>query len=97
MPSIKLPYHHGYMDVDIPQNRLAGILESRAHRHGSEHSQETLVRNALNNPYQTPKLEELARGKKNSGGHYQRPHPSGAQQRHHAVAFGKIKGGKTRL
>ncbi len=65
MQSIKLPYGRGYMDVEIPQNRLAGILESRAHHYTPEYDQETIVRNALDNPYESPGLEELAKGKKN--------------------------------
>ncbi|MFZ5642805.1 MAG: nickel-dependent lactate racemase [Bacillota bacterium] len=65
MPVLKLPYGRGHMSVNIPDSRLAGILESRAHSYRPEYDQETTVRRALDNPFDSPGLEELARGKKN--------------------------------
>ena len=65
MPVLKLPYGRGHMAVDIPDSRLAGILESRAHHYRPEYDQEKMVRKALENPYDSPSLEDLARGKKN--------------------------------
>lgn len=65
MPSLKLPYGRGYMDVEIPDNRLVGVLESHAHHYTPENNQEAIVRKALDNPVDTLKLEELAKGKKN--------------------------------
>lgn len=65
MPVIKLPYGHSYIDADIPDNNLAGILESRAHSYLPAKDQETIVAEALDNPIESPRLEELAAGKKN--------------------------------
>lgn len=65
MPTIKLPYGLGFQYVDIPDDRLVGMLESQAQHDQPESDQDALVRNALDNPYETPRLEELAQGKKN--------------------------------
>ncbi|MCL6635847.1 MAG: nickel-dependent lactate racemase [Peptococcaceae bacterium] len=65
MPRLKLPYGRGHMEVEIPDGRLAGILESRVHHYKPGQDQETIVRNALARPCASPTLEELAKDKNN--------------------------------
>jgi nickel-dependent lactate racemase len=64
MPKLKLPYGHGYMNAEIPGGRLAGILESRARHYVPEKDEQALVRDSLDSPYESPGLEELAKGMK---------------------------------
>ena len=63
MPVIKLPYGTDFLEVDIPEERLNGILVSKLHHYKPQLSQEELVRQALENPVGTPKLREIAKGK----------------------------------
>lgn len=63
MPVIKLPYGADFLEVDIPEERLNGILVSKLHHYKPQSSQEELVRQALENPIGTPKLKEIAKGK----------------------------------
>lgn len=89
MAVVKIPYAKRFLEIDLPEQRLRGILESKAHAHypgkkaaqqqALEHegmliaapgnagpdSQEALVRQALERPVQSPRLSELAKGKKN--------------------------------
>jgi len=61
---IKIPYAKGYIDAEIPDQRLVGVLTSKAHDYQVESSQEELVRKALENPIGSPRLRELAKDKK---------------------------------
>lgn len=65
MKTIKLPYGKGTLDLNIPEERLAGILESHAHEFKAEKSEAEIVREALENPIDSPRLRELVKGKKN--------------------------------
>lgn len=64
MKTIKLPYGKGTLDLNIPEERLAGILESHAHEFKAEKSEAEIVREALENPIDSPRLRELVKGKK---------------------------------
>lgn len=64
MAVVKIPYSKGFVDLNVPDKNLLGILESKAHHFKAEHDQETLVRIALENPIGSPRLKELARDKK---------------------------------
>jgi len=65
MSTIKLPYGRKFLELDIPEDRLEGILESKAHTFRTELSEREIVKNALKNPIDSPRLMELAKGKEN--------------------------------
>lgn len=65
MKRINLPYGKGKLTIEIPKERLAGILLSKAHDYRAKMGEEELVRDALLHPVGTPRLRELARGKDN--------------------------------
>jgi len=65
MINIKLPYGKEYIEFGLPEERLLGILESKAAGFESQKSQEEIVTEALENPIGSPRLKDLARGKKN--------------------------------
>lgn len=62
MKRINLPYGKGKLTIEIPKERLAGILLSKAHDYRAKMGEEELVRDALLHPVGTPRLRELARG-----------------------------------
>lgn len=63
MAQLKLPFGRGHITADIPDGRLAGVLQSRAHSYQAKADQPELVRQALENPIGSPRLRELAAGK----------------------------------
>ena len=65
MKTILLPYGKTKLELNLPEERLAGILESHAHDFKPEKSESELVRDALMNPIDSPRLKELVVGKKN--------------------------------
>ncbi|GHU80188.1 hypothetical protein FACS1894191_4830 [Clostridia bacterium] len=64
MPIIKFPYGDGEMSHDFPDERFLGSLTSEMHSYRAPETQEELVRRALENPVGSPRLGELARGKR---------------------------------
>ena len=64
MATIHFFYGNGTLPLDIPDNRLNGVLLSRAHGYTPEGTEEDIVRHALENPIGSPRLCELARGKR---------------------------------
>lgn len=64
MAQIHIPYAKTHLVLEVSDNRLLGVLESKAHHFVPEKSQEELVRQALHNPIASPRLRELVRGKK---------------------------------
>ena len=65
MTTIKIPYSTKFIDTTLPDDRIVGILTSKAHHYRSEESQENLVRYALANPIGSSKLRDLVKGKQN--------------------------------
>lgn len=63
MATIKIPYGRTFWTVDIPDDRLAGVLVSKAHYYTPAAGEADLVRQALDNPIGSPRLCELAKGK----------------------------------
>ena len=63
MAVVKIPYGKGFIDADIPDARLEGVLESKAHHYQAEAGEQELVKNALANPIGSPRLRDLAQGK----------------------------------
>lgn len=64
MTVINIPYGRTHITTEIPDERLAGILESRAHQYEPAAGEEELVAAALANPVASPRLRDLARGRK---------------------------------
>jgi nickel-dependent lactate racemase len=62
---IKIPYSKKFLDIEIPDNNLAAILESKAHDYKANGTQQEIVNRALDNPIGSATLEELVKGKKN--------------------------------
>lgn len=65
MKKLQVPYHKGFMDIEIPEENLIGVLESKADEFKVEKSQQEIVEKALDNPIESKSLEELVKGKKN--------------------------------
>lgn len=63
MANIKLPYGKEFLEVEIPDNRLNGVLLSELHTYKPEMGETELVQNAIENPIGTPRLREMAKGK----------------------------------
>lgn len=65
MLKFKLPYGKGYLETEISKKRINACLESSIHYYKSKKSQKRIVQDALENPIGTPRLLEIAQGKKN--------------------------------
>ncbi|AOY75223.1 nickel-dependent lactate racemase [Clostridium formicaceticum] len=65
MPRIKIPYHKNFWEIEIEDNNLSGVLESKAHHFKTTMSQEEIIKKALQNPIGSPSIETLVKGKKN--------------------------------
>jgi nickel-dependent lactate racemase len=63
--NIDFPYGKKTLGLDIPEDRLQGVLVSNLHSFKTEKTQRELVEDALQNPIGTSKLSTLAQGKKN--------------------------------
>lgn len=63
--TIQLPYGKTKLELNIPDERLAGILESHAEEYKAPKSERELVRDALQHPIDSPRLKELVKGKTN--------------------------------
>lgn len=64
MATFKLPYHRSFLDLCVADKNLAGVLESAVNTYRPGMSQQVLIDSALDNPIGSPRLEEIARGKK---------------------------------
>ena len=62
---ISFPYGKEFIDLDIADERLQGVLVSNLHHYEAKSDPLSLVEEALENPIGSPKLSELAKGKKN--------------------------------
>ena len=62
---VSFPYGKEYLSLDIPENRLQGVLVSNLHHYTPKAAPMDLVEEALRNPIGTEPLCELAKGKKN--------------------------------
>ncbi len=64
MAHFKLPYYKGYLECDIPDEEVRGVLVSKTEDYVPTLSETDLVKEALNNPIGTPSLSVLSKGKK---------------------------------
>ena len=60
-----LPYDRKHIPVEIDDRNFAGTLVSKVEDFKPGMSQKQLVEASMDNPIGSPKLEELAKGKKN--------------------------------
>ncbi len=65
MRTIKIPYSGSHITLNIPNENVEAVLESKAHSFKVEEDEQTIVRNALKNPIDSPMLRELAKDKQN--------------------------------
>ena len=60
-----LPYHRSHLNVELDDRNFAGALVSRVESYLPAKSSKELVEDSLEHPIGGPRLEDLARGKKN--------------------------------
>ena len=64
MSILRVPYSKVGMELNIPDENLLAVLESKAHNYIVNKSQEQIVEESMDNPIGSIKLEELAKNKK---------------------------------
>lgn len=64
MNTVEFPYGKGKMIYDFSGENFNGTLVSKLHEYEARESGEALVRRAMKDPIGSPRLSELARGKK---------------------------------
>ena len=65
MAVVELPFGKEKVQVTIPDERFGGTLTSRTHAYQAKKAELELVKEALEHPIQSPRLKELAKGRKN--------------------------------
>ena len=63
--NLSFPYGKEFLKIDIPDERLKGVIVSNLHHYTAKNTPDALVACALENPVGTKKLSELAEGKNN--------------------------------
>lgn len=63
MATVKFPYGKECIACDLPDETLLGILQPQIHHYDPGATQQQLVERAMENPFGTQKLEQLAEGK----------------------------------
>ncbi len=64
MKTIKIPYYTSSKELHIEEDRIKALIYARTDEYQAEKSEEELIRDALARPVGTPRLCELAKGKK---------------------------------
>ncbi len=64
MNRIMLPYGKGKVPLEVEEGHLAGVLRSGIHEYKPPKSAEELVRDSLEHPVDSPRLRDLAAGKR---------------------------------
>lgn len=59
----KIPYYKKHLDIGIDDLLVNGVLTSNTENYKTDKTEEQLVREALNNPINSPRLEELVKDK----------------------------------
>lgn len=65
MAKVKFPYGKEFLEYDFNESELIGVLESSIEEYKPLGTPEELVKAAMENPVGSPRLSELAKGKKN--------------------------------
>ena len=61
---VMIPYHKGFLGLALDVERVLGVYHSKVHGYDPGKSERELVEGALDAPVGTPRLEELAAGKR---------------------------------
>ena len=64
MANFKIPYHTKMMSIEMDDNNLVGVLESKADEYKTDLTEQEIVEKALDNPIGSERLEDLVKGKK---------------------------------
>ena len=64
MFEMDVPYDRRRLRVRLPERNVAGVLVGRQGNYEPDAEQEELIERALDDPYGTPRLDELCRGKR---------------------------------
>lgn len=64
MPKISIPYAETYLKAEIPAANFKGIFAAEHVHNADKITQSELVRQAMKNPIASPRLSEMAKGKK---------------------------------
>ena len=88
MKNFSIPFGKEKITFSLPDEQVAGVLLSHAHEYKAPKSEAELVADALANPIGSPKLSELAKGKKDVHDHIQRPYATRPEPCYHAAAAG---------
>lgn len=64
MQTIKIPYYTSTLDLHVEEKNLLQVVTAKIHEYDPGKSEVGLIREALRHPIGTPRLCELARGKK---------------------------------
>lgn len=64
MKTIPIPYYTSSLDLHIAEENLEAVITARTEEYDPGRSEKELVEEALRNPIGTPRLRELAQGKK---------------------------------
>ena len=64
MKTIPIPYYTSTLDLHVEEKNLKAIITAKMHEFKPGKSEEEIVREALENPIGTPRLCELAKGRK---------------------------------
>lgn len=64
MQTIKIPYYTSTLDLHVSEENLKQVITAKMHEYDPGKSETELIRQALENPIGTPRLRELARGKR---------------------------------
>ncbi len=64
MRTIPIPYYTSALDLHVDEKNLKAVITAKMHAYSNDKSEETLVREALENPIGSLRLRELAKGKK---------------------------------
>ena len=64
MFELDVPYARSHLRIRLPESNVAGVLAGKQNQYKTAGTQEELIESALDAPYSSPTLEELARGKR---------------------------------
>ncbi|MDD3368662.1 MAG: nickel-dependent lactate racemase [Lachnospiraceae bacterium] len=64
MKTISIPYYTSSMDIHVAEENLKAVITAKMHEYKTDKTEQELILDALENPIGTPKLSELAVGKK---------------------------------
>ena len=65
MKTIEIPYYTSHQELHVDEKNLKAVIRAKMHKFKTEKTEAEIVKEAMDNPIGTPKLEELAKGKKN--------------------------------